>query len=75
MLAAYIMTESSHLLLGNATEIQDADFCIFVHLKVCADCYMLNCPRRSDNDQGLRMRKHNEKKEFCISKGDYYKFT
>jgi hypothetical protein len=68
------MTESSHLLLGNATEIQDADFCIFVQLKVCADCYMLNCPR-SDNDQGLRMRKQNEKKEFCIPKGDYYKFT
>jgi hypothetical protein len=48
VLAANIMTEQftllllvpSHLLLGNATETQDADFCIFVHLKVCADCYM-----------------------------------
>ncbi len=51
---------------------------IFVYIcspeSLCCRLLHAYCPR-SDNDQGLRMRRQNEKKEFCIPKGDYYTFT
>jgi len=61
----------SHLLLGNATRDPGCRF-----LYICSPeslCWLLHA--RNDNDQGLRVRKQNEKKEFCIPKGDYYTFT
>jgi len=40
-------------------ETQDADFCIFVHLKVCADCYMQEMTMIKDWGWGSKMKRRN----------------